>query len=101
MNTWIALGTVFFFVFFFATFILAILMAVLPSQAIRSARSPQIILAISWAGFLIYEYVFINCPRVSCNIRPDLLLVYPYLLITTVCCVIGIVKKLDESKQDT
>jgi len=41
-----------------------------------------------WIGYLFYEYVFIprNCTG-ECNIRVDLLLIYPYLLLVSLCAV--------------
>jgi len=45
-------------------------------------------LAIAWVGYLAYESIYIprNCTG-ECNIRVDLLLIYPYLALLTVSAI--------------
>jgi hypothetical protein len=45
-------------------------------------------LAIAWVGYLAYESLYIprNCTG-ECNIRVDLLLIYPYLALLTVSAI--------------
>ena len=45
-------------------------------------------LLIAWLGYLVYETVYIprNCTG-ECNIRVDLLFIYPYLAFVTICAI--------------
>ena len=36
-----------------------------------------------WAGYFAYEAFAIDCSLAKCNIRPDLLVIYPYLLVVS------------------
>jgi hypothetical protein len=46
-------------------------------------------LAIVWLAYIAYETIYIprNCPG-ECNIRVDLVVIYPYLLFVTICAVV-------------
>jgi hypothetical protein len=48
--------------------------------------APSLVLA--WVGYLAYENIYIprNCTG-ECNIRVDLLLIYPYLAFVTTCAI--------------
>ena len=46
-------------------------------------------LAGHWAAWWAYEKFLINCPLTSCNIRPDLALIVPYLLIMSALAIAG------------
>jgi uncharacterized membrane protein YGL010W len=43
-------------------------------------------LVIAWVGYFIYESVYVSrtCTG-ECNIRVDLLIIYPYLAFVTIC----------------
>jgi hypothetical protein len=45
-------------------------------------------LLVAWVGYLAYESIYIprNCTG-ECNIRVDLLLIYPYLAFVTICAI--------------
>lgn len=44
---------------------------------------------IVWLAYLAYEAIYIprNCPG-ECNIRVDLVVIYPYLLFVTICALV-------------
>jgi len=56
------------------------------SRVSRWLYAPSLILA--WVGYIVYERVYIprNCTG-ECNIRVDLLLIYPYLAFVTICAI--------------
>jgi len=45
-------------------------------------------LVIAWVGYIAYEAIYIprNCTG-ECNIRVDLLFIYPYLAFVTICAI--------------
>lgn len=45
-------------------------------------------LLVAWVGYLAYEGIYIpsHC-RGECNIRVDLLIIYPYLAFVTICAI--------------
>ncbi|QJR09258.1 hypothetical protein DSM104443_00295 [Usitatibacter rugosus] len=45
-------------------------------------------LVIAWGGYIAYEAIYIprNCTG-ECNIRVDLLFIYPYLAFVTICAI--------------
>ena len=49
---------------------------------------------IAWAGYAAYEGIYIprNCTG-ECNIRVDLLLIYPYLAFVTICAIAYFARK--------
>jgi hypothetical protein len=51
-------------------------------------------LLIAWLAYLAYETIYIprNCTG-ECNIRVDLLLIYPYLALVTVCAIVYFARK--------
>ncbi len=46
-------------------------------------------LLVAWVGYFAYESIYIprHCTG-ECNIRVDLLLLYPYLALVTVCAIV-------------
>jgi hypothetical protein len=56
------------------------------SRVSRWLYAPSLIIA--WAAYIVYEQVYIprNCTG-ECNIRVDLLLIYPYLAFVTICAI--------------
>ena len=46
-------------------------------------------LLVAWVGYLAYEGIYIprHCTG-ECNIRVDLLLIYPYLALVTICAIV-------------
>ena len=51
-------------------------------------------LVIGWLGYVAYEAIYIprNCPG-ECNIRFDLVIIFPYLLFVTVCAIAYFARK--------
>jgi hypothetical protein len=49
--------------------------------------APSVLIA--WAGYIAYESIYIprHCTG-ECNIRVDLLLIYPYLAFVTICTIL-------------
>jgi hypothetical protein len=72
---------------------LSIVMFTLPKRAAVFYRFylPSFLLA--WVGYIGYEYVYIprNCSG-ECNIRVDLLFIYPYLAFVTICALVSFVR---------
>jgi hypothetical protein len=51
-------------------------------------------LAIAWLAFVLYEFIYIprHCTG-ECNIRVDLLLIYPYLAFVSICAIAYFLKR--------
>ena len=49
--------------------------------------APSVLIA--WAGYIAYESIYVSrhCTG-ECNIRVDLLLIYPYLAFVTICTIV-------------
>jgi hypothetical protein len=47
-----------------------------------------------WIGYWAYEKFLIDCPMTRCNIRPDLVIIYPYLLLVSLASVGGLLRHL-------
>jgi hypothetical protein len=57
-------------------------------------------LALAWAGYLAYERLYIprNCTG-ECNIRVDLLLIYPYLALLTASAIAYFARRSVQSRK--
>ena len=58
-------------------------------------------LLIAWVGYTAYESIYIprNCTG-ECNIRVDLLLIYPYLAFVTICAIAYFARRGARKKND-
>ena len=82
-----------------AVFILAPVAAILPAAFflwvfIKHKRKSALIAGLSWLVYLAYEYLMklrILCSG-ECNIRIDLLLIYPFLLAVSLIAIIVVIK---------
>jgi hypothetical protein len=80
-------------------FITAPLIAILPAVLfgwfyLKTKKGINLIVALLWGAYAIYEYAMkLNflCSG-GCNIRVDLLLLYPLLLMTTIFAVISTIR---------
>jgi len=72
---------------------LSIVVFTLPKRAAVFYRFHLPSFLVAWAAYLGYEYVYIprNCPG-ECNIRVDLLFIYPYLAFVTICALVSFVR---------
>jgi hypothetical protein len=56
-------------------------------RVLRWFHAPALVIV--WLAYIAYEAIYIprNCPG-ECNIRVDLVVIYPYLLFVTICAVV-------------
>jgi hypothetical protein len=68
-------------------------------RASRYFYAPSLFIA--WVGYIAYETIFIprNCSG-ECNIRVDLLLIYPYLAFVTICAVAYFARRSPGNKRN-
>ncbi len=59
-------------------------------------------LVIAWVGYIAYESIYIprNCTG-ECNIRVDLLLIYPYLALVTICAIAYFARRGSGNKNES
>jgi len=73
--------------------VLSIVLLTLPKRTAVFYRFHLPSFLVVWVAYLAYEYVYIphNCPG-ECNIRVDLLVIYPYLAFVTICALVSFVR---------
>jgi len=87
------------FIIMGAVFIMAPILGLIPtilfvSFYLKLKRWPILLAAILWAAYTVYEYLMhtrVLCSG-ECNIRVDLLVIYPLLLVLSIIAIVSVIR---------